>query len=452
MINTLFLPELREMLADENAVELRQFCEELHPARAAEFMEGLTADEAWRVLLHGDLHRRVEIFGYFDLNKQVEIVQAQDRHKVAELISELAPDDRVDLLHEVAPDVVEALLPLIPSEDRRDILHLRSYPEGTAGSVMTTQMALLSETATVREAIDQLQHLADDLETIYYLYIVNEQGHLRGLVSARRLLAAIRHPETRLSDLMETGLVTAQVNDSEIEVADKVSRYDLLAIPVVDEERKMLGIITHDDIMDVIRDEATRDAHRAAGVAPLEKTYLDTSLLSLAWKRGIWLTVLFIAALLTAFALRYYAGDLDKWAWLVLFVPLVVSSGGNSGNQSATLVITGLASKEISTRDWYRLLKREFVVSSLLGLFLGLCGLVVASMVSPEARLPENILVLPVTIAFVVLCGSLVGCILPLVFAHVGLDPALMSNPFVAGIVDIVGILIYMNVAYMILR
>jgi magnesium transporter len=452
MMNTLFLPELREMLADKNAVELRQFCEELHPARAAEFMEGLTPAEAWQVLLHGDVHRRVEIFGYFDLNKQVEIVEKQDRGEVAELISELAADDRVDLLHNVDTRVVEELLPLIPSEDRRDILHLRSYPEGTAGAVMTTQVAMLGENSTVREALDQLQHLADEMETIYYLYIVNDQGHLRGLVSARRLLSAIRHPDQKLADLMETGLVTVKVDEDQTEVADKVGRYDLLAIPVVDEERRMLGIITHDDIMDVIREEATRDAQRAAGVAPLERTYLDTSLLTLAWKRGIWLTVLFIAALLTAFALRYFEGDLVRWAWLVLFLPLVVSSGGNSGNQSATLVITGLASKEITTKDWLRVLRREVVVSAILGLFLGFCGLLVASLVSVEARDPANMMVLPITIAFVVICGSLVGCVLPLIFQHIGLDPALMSNPFVAGIVDIVGIMIYMNVAYWILR
>ncbi len=451
MVNPLFLPELREMLNEGNAEELREFCDALHPARAADFMDGLTAPEAWQVLRHAGLDHRVQIFGYFDLGKQVEIVENEAREPIAELISQLAPDDRVDLLHEVEPSVVEALLPLLPSEDRRDILHLRSYPEGTAGAVMTTKIATLTESLTVREALDRLQHIAEDLETIYYIYIVDDFNHLRGLVSARQLLSAIGRPQTKLGELMETGLVTALVGDDQEEVAAKVARYDLLAIPVVDDERTMLGIVTYDDVIDVVQEEAIEDAQRSAAVAPLEGTYFDTDLLTLAWKRGIWLTILFVAALLTALALRHYDGDLERWQWLVLFLPLVVSSGGNSGNQSATLIITGLTRNDIATGDWLKVFRREVVVGLILGIFLGLCGMILAAIVSEEARTLHGMWVLPITVICVVLAGSLVGSLLPLLLSHCGQDPALMSNPIVAGIVDIVGIVIYLNVAWLLL-
>ena len=451
MVNPLYLPELREMIAKNNVENLSEFCEALHPARTADFMEGLTADEAWFVLSHTDPLTRASIFTYFDENFQVDLVQTIDRNEIAALVSELAPDDRVDLLNEVPKVIVEELLPLLPTEERHDILHLRSYPEGTAGAVMTTDVAKLSDELTIRDAISQLQDESEELETIYYLYVVDEHDHLRGLVSARQLLASMRKPDTLLRDIMETGLVTVEVDDDQEEVAQKVARYDLLAIPVVDLERKMLGIITYDDVIDVVREEATEDAHRSAAMEPLEDSYLDTGILTLVWKRGIWLMVLFVAALLTACVLGYYDEDLRKWSWLMWFVPLVISSGGNAGNQSATLVITALNAEDIKIADWGRVLRREAIMGLLLGIFLAACGLVAGYALTPEARSLTSIWVLPLTIVTIVICGSLVGSMLPLFFQKIGLDPALMSNPFVAGIVDIVGIVIYMNVAWLLL-
>ena len=451
MVNPLYLPELREMIAKNNVENLSEFCEALHPARTADFMEGLTADEAWFVLSHTDPLTRASIFTYFDENFQVDLVQTIDRNEIAALVSELAPDDRVDLLNEVPKVIVEELLPLLPTEERHDILHLRSYPEGTAGAVMTTDVAKLSDELTIRDAISQLQDESEELETIYYLYVVDEHDHLRGLVSARQLLASMRKPDTLLRDIMETGLVTVEVDDDQEEVAQKVARYDLLAIPVVDLERKMLGIITYDDVIDVVREEATEDAHRSAAMEPLEDSYLDTGILTLVWKRGIWLMVLFVAALLTACVLGYYDEDLKKWSWLMWFVPLVISSGGNAGNQSATLVITALNAEDIKIADWGRVLRREAIMGLLLGIFLAACGLVAGYALTPEARSLTSIWVLPLTIVTIVICGSLVGSMLPLFFQKIGLDPALMSNPFVAGIVDIVGIVIYMNVAWLLL-
>jgi len=448
MMNTLYLPELREMLAENNEAELREFCTALHPARTAEFMEGLTADEIWRVLQYAEPATRDEIFGFFPEDRQIEILETQDRGQVAGLLADMSPDDRVDLLDETDDAVVQELLPLLPAEERRDILRLQAYPEGSAGAVMTTDFAKLGESLTVREALAELGRQAEQLETIYYLYVVDATHHLRGVVSARQLVSAMTHPEIRLAELMETDVAAVDVLDDQEAVASKVAHYDLLAIPVVDDEHRMLGIITHDDVIDVMREEAVEDAQRIAGVAPLEESYMQTSIFTLSWKRGMWLTILFFTALSTAFALQAYSKHLDAYAWLVLFIPLVISSGGNSGNQTATLVITALATGDVHLRDWVRVIRREFVMGLLLGSFLALFGFAAALIVAGELLSAG---VVAVTLVLVVLAGTLAGSTLPLFFKRLGLDPALMSNPFVAGIVDILGIVIYMNVALLLL-
>ena len=340
MINTLYLPEIRELLANGNTVELREFCEALHPARTAEFMQGLSIDEAWAVLRHTELVHQGEIFSYFDLDRQHEILTTQNREEVAEMVAELAPDDRTDILQDLDDEVLDDILQRLPTAERRDYLRLSQYPEGTAGAVMTSEVAKLTAELTIETAIGEIGRQSEEYETIYYLYVVDADDHLLGIVSARQLLAEMRNPQTKLAEIMETELIVCEAMDDQEDVADKVAKLNLLAIPVVDEERRMLGIITHDDVIDVVHEEAVEDAHRIAAVDPLDESYLKTSLITLSWKRGIWLIVLFFFALLTAFALEHHDTKLQKWVWLVPFIPLVISSGGNTGSQSATLIIT----------------------------------------------------------------------------------------------------------------
>ncbi|MBN2021984.1 MAG: magnesium transporter [Pirellulales bacterium] len=447
MANTLYLPELREMLAENNAAELREFCTALHPARTAEFMEGLTAEESWAVLQHADMPLRVEIFGYFEDERKIEIVEKAPREEIVPLVAEMPADDRVDLLADVELEVVQELMPLLPAEERRDIQRLSRYAESTAGALMTSDFARLSENWAVSRAIDEIRVQAEDLETIYYLYVVDDEDHLRGLISFRQLLSAMGKPETKIGDLMERDLVTVNAQDDREEVARKVADYDLLAIPVVDDEYRLVGIITHDDVIDVMREEAEEDAYRMAGVAPLDEGYLKTHLLLLTWKRGIWLTILFFGAMLTAVTLNRYMNQyqdyLNSLKWVMLFIPLVISTGGNSGNQSATLIITALSTGSITLKDWWRVVWREVLMGVLLGGALGMvgfgCGAILIHPFSFYAAAT-----IPITLMLVVVCGTLTGSLLPLLFHRLGLDPALMSNAFVAGLIDVVGINIYM--------
>ncbi|MCI0334482.1 MAG: magnesium transporter [Planctomycetes bacterium] len=449
MINTLYLPELREMLELSDVDGLREFCTALHPARTAEFMEGLTATEAWSVLQAADPATRVEIFGYLDREKQIEVFETCDPESVSTLIADMPADDRVDLLNAVDEEVARNLLSLVPADKRRDIQRLQAYPEGTAGAVMTTEVARLPESLTVREALQELSRIAENLETIYYIYIVDENNHLRGAVSARRLVTHLNKPKMPITELMERNLVTVEATDDQEAVAAKVADYDFLAIPVVDHEQHLVGIITHDDVIDVLQREATEDAYLAGAVGPLEEGYLSIPWFEFTRHRAPWLAILFGGAIITILALKSYHETIDKVAWLVLFLPLIVSCGGNSGSQSATLIIRALTTKEITPASWWAVVWRELLIGLALGLFLGAIGYAIGCFVAPSFAAA---LIIPITLILVVTCGTMVGSLLPLLFARLGWDPALMSAPFVTVIVDILGIVVYMNVALLMLR
>ena len=444
MINTLYLPELREMLAENRTEEMAEFCTAVHAGVTAEFMEGLTPPEAWRVLQHAEPFRRCEIFGFFSEDIQLQILEREERQEIAQLIEVMSPDDGVDILEEMDQSIVDELLSLLSHEERRNVIRLREYPDSSAGSVMTTDVAKLEEHLTVSQALAELGHQAEELETIYYLYVVDENDHLRGVVSAKQLVRSIVQPDKTLEELMEEDVVKVDAFDDQESVAQIVARYDLLAIPVVDRQNRMLGIITHDDVIDVVMEEAQEDVQRIGAVNPLEETYLKTPLLTLGWKRGMWLIILFFAALLTAFALEHYEARIDQHVWLVMFIPLVISAGGNSGGQSSTLIISSMARGEIQLTDWVKVIRREIAMGLMLGSLLGILGWGAGLFLAPK---PIYAAIIPITIICVVICGTLSGSLLPLFFRRLGLDPALMSNPFVAGIVDILGIIIYMSVA-----
>ncbi|MDB2686530.1 magnesium transporter [Mariniblastus sp.] len=451
MINTLYLPELREMLAENDSDGLRDFCEALNPVRAAEFMSGLSCSETWQVLQQTDLKARVDIFLSLDKDKQHEVLETCSVEEVGVLVAEMPPDDRVDLLQDIDEERRDSLLAIIPIKERRDFQRLSQYPEETAGAVMTTEIARLAEDLTTHEALNEIARQIEEYETIYYLYVVDEENRLRGIVSARQLMAGMRKPDTRLKEIMESDLVVAHVDEDQEDVANKVAKMDLLAIPVVDKQHKLLGIITHDDVIDVVREEATEDAHRIGAVDPLDESYLRTSLLTLSWKRGIWLAFLFFFALITTIALDSYEGVMDQWKWLMAFIPLVISSGGNSGSQSATLIITALSRKHIEVSDLKKVVVRELAVGLLLGGALALMGLIASIFIMPAGLVWTAFLIIPLTLLAVVICGTLTGSVLPITFERLGWDPAIMSTPLVAGIVDILGIVIYVNLAILLM-
>ena len=441
--NPILLPELRVMLAEGDVAGLREVAEELHPATVAEFSEGLDGGDIWRLLDTVPVERQAEIFPYYPLSRQVELVKAADRAHLGPLIEWMAADNRDDLLRELDPEFVEEILPLVAKAERHDIRMLLSCPENSAGGLMTTEYASLPADISAGEAIARLRMQAPDSESIYYIYVLDAERHLVGFVSLRDLILA--KPTALVADLMQRDVIGVRMDEPQEKVVELLARFDFIAIPVVDDHNRLVGIVTHDDVLDAVRQEATDDAQMIAAIAPLGESYLEAAITSMTWKRGVWLAILFATAAVTAMVLSTWE---SPHAWLVAFIPLVIASGGNSGNQSATLVITALSTGDCRLSDWKRILRREFALGLLLGGMLAIPGYLLALAYAPT---PAQALVIPATILLVVLIGSLVGSLLPLVFRSIGLDPALMSNPFVSAIVDVVGILVYMGLAVAVL-
>ena len=441
--NPILLPELRLMLADGDTSGLREVAEELHPATVAEFSEGLDEADIWRLIDTVTVERQAEIFPYYPLPRQVDLVKAADRAHLGPLLEWMAADNRDDLLRELDPELVEEILPLVAKAERHDIRMLLSCPEGSAGSLMTTEYASLPADITAGEAIARLRMQAPDSESIYYIYVLDTERHLVGFVSLRDLILA--KPTALVADLMQQDVIAVRVDEPQEKVVDLLARFDFIAIPVVDDHVRLVGIITHDDVLDAVRQEATDEAQMSAAITPLGEGYLDAAITSMTWKRGVWLAILFATAAVTAMVLSTWK---SPHVWLVAFIPLVIASGGNSGNQSATLVITALSTGDCKLSDWRRILRREFALGLLLGMILAVPGYLLALAYAPT---PAQAVVIPATIVSVVLIGSLVGSVLPLIFRSIGLDPALMSNPFVSAIVDVVGLVIYMGLALVLL-
>jgi magnesium transporter len=447
--NPIYLPELRSMLADNNTEEMREFCDAIHPVRAAEFMDGLEPPQIWEIIRQTDLQTRVAIFNYLDEEIQADIMESVPREEMAQFISHLPSDDRVDALQAVEDEVVDELMPLIELEDRRDIQRLTAFYDGSCGSEMTTDFIRLRENLTVGEALNEISKQTDIIETVYYLYVVDESDHLSGLVSARQLLKNIGRTQLPISTLMKRDLITVGAFDNREEAARQVARYDFLAIPVVDEEHRLLGIITFDDIMDVVQDEATEDAYRLAAITPMEEAYLDVPFWTMWKNRFFWLACLFIAQLATFSVLAYYEDIMKSLTVLALFVPLVLSTGGNSGSQASTLITRSLALGEVAVGDVFRIIKHELLMGMVLGFSLGIIGfirayLTPASVLETADRLLLSITIC-ITVAAICLCGTLIGALLPLGFKKAGVDPGIASGPFVATVVDVCGIVIFFS-------
>ena len=320
MYTPLILPDLRIMLNENDTHGLSEFCDVLHPAVTAEILEELEPTAVWQVLASASLSRQVEIFEFLSLPKQIDVVENVDRERLSRLLEEMSPDDRVDLLSRLEAERVDDILPLIAQAERSDIRKLLSYPEDSAGAIMTTEYASLPAEITAREAIDRLRKQAPNRETIYYVYILDAGRRLQGFVSLRDLILA--KPETMLVDMMRRDVISVRVDDDQELVAQELGRYDFIAIPVVDNQNQLVGIVTHDDVLDVVQEEATEDAHLLGAVAPLEDSYLETPLRTLAWKRGIWLMFLAVVALMTAEVLLHFESVSKEHVWLVLFLPL----------------------------------------------------------------------------------------------------------------------------------
>jgi magnesium transporter len=419
-----------------------------HPSDIAEVLEesNLEPSRIIELLLAIGNHKAIEAFSQLSLDVQENCLEAGNARTMLRFVENMDPDDRVDLLKAVDEEVRQAIMPLIAQIERNEIRRLWHYEEGTAGAAMTTEYAMLPKDLTVEEALQQLRLQAPDKETIYYIYLTDHERRLIGILSLRDLIISRRRKI--LESIMETQVISVP-HDMEVEeVAGIISKYDLLAVPVVDTDNKLLGIITIDDVIDIIEAESTEDFQMISAVMPFEEEYFKRPLLRLFWSRGIWLALLLFTSLLSTTIMELNSDTLAKMVALAFFIPLVTGTCGNAGTQSATMVVRALALGEISPGDFGRVFKRELLMGLALGGALGL-------MAYFRVFLQDNSSLLAYIVAFslvaTLLTANLTGALMPLLLKKLKLDPALTAGPFIATIIDAVGITIYFQIAIFLL-
>ena len=436
---------LREAIGSGDPTVLRQLVEDEHHADVAAALEEFEPRQVWMVLDLLPLEKQAGLFGYLDTDFQVKLAQTGPRSKLARIVSEMHSDERADLFNELSDEQQDALLPALAQAEREDIRRLASYEEGTAGAIMTSDYAVLSETLSAAQAIEKLRHEAPDKETIYRAYVTGPDRRLVGAVRLQELILA--GPKTLVRDLMEEDPVSARVDEDQEEVARKISRYDVLALPVVDADNRIVGIVTHDDAMDVLQEEATEDFHKVGSVGELDTSVRDASIGLLYRKRIGWLVLLVFGNLLSGAGIHYYEETIAAVVALVIFLPLLIGSSGNAGSQAATLMVRALATGDVMLKDWGRMIGREVLIALLLGVTMALA----ISGVGWYRGGPGVALAVAITMVLVVVVGSLIGMSLPFILSRFKMDPATASAPLVTTMADAAGVFIYFAVATTIL-
>ncbi len=437
--------------------QFEEFCKTNHPAVVAEQISHLSPTDAWDKLKLLDPSLRAEIFTHLDTHFQIQMIENLKRYDAALLLSDMPPDDRADLFMIIPEDKRELILPALAQAEREDIRRLTSYKENTAGSVMTSDYAPLSPDLTVSQAIEHLRKVAPDKETIYYAYVLNDQRKLMGFVSLKDLIIANRN--AKVKDIMHSEIILAHVNDDKEDAARKIQKYDLIALPVINDNDALVGIITYDDAIDIITQEHTEDMEKFMAISGSHEVanYINAS----AWmhfkNRAGWVVALAVLGLVSGFIVQRFEGLLIQFAILATFMPMLADTGGNTGSQSATMVVRALALKEISAKDILRILLKEAKVGLYLGLLLGVIAYARviffggSDSVPPEFSIHMIGVAIALALAFQVITATLIGALLPIAASWMRQDPAVVASPALTTIVDITGLLIYFMMAKLIL-
>lgn len=436
-----FGPDIRELLGADKPDEVLAFLKEFPPHDVARHIEILAPEEIGRIItILGD-PLGPDAFQKLPTEVQVEVLRVIPRKQSAHVIEEMDPDERTDLIKAMPEEEAERVLPLIAQAQRNEIARLMKYDEGTAGSIMTTEYAAVRGDITVQEAILELRRIAPDRDTIYNVFVLDQDRKLVGAISLKDLFVVPSH--ARVGEVMKTDIEGLNVNQDVESVAHYMRDYDLVSTGVVDDNSRLVGIVTIDDVIDVVEQEATEDMYHY-GAAGEYMRYLPTNPLALAGQRVIWLIVLVAVGFLSGMVLHRYEALITSMFALAVFIPVINASGGNAGTQASTVVIRGLATGEIKVADWLKVFGKEILVGITV-------GVVVAIVAGLRGYFLENSLKLAVTVAFamvgVVTIATMLGALLPLIFKKIRLDPAVVSGPLIASILDVVALIIYLEVA-----
>ena len=455
-VGALLAPDILALL-EESPSLIAAETEEVHPADLADVAEAMPFERIPLFLAALPTDRAAAVLEYLDEELRAEVLEAMSPEQAAGLVSAMTPDERADVLEELDEDRADEIVEEMPEQERRVTQALRQFDPDTAGGLMTTEFVSEAASTSVEEALRKVRVIARSgkREAIYAIYTTEDDGQLAGVLSLRELLAA---PEgAKLSDIAWTDVQSVSPRADREEVARVISNYDLVVVPVVSESNHVMGVITVDDVIDAIQEEQTEDVQKFGGMEALDEPYMQIGFLQMLKKRAGWLSVLLVSEMFTASAMQHYDGELTKVAPLILFVPLVMSAGGNSGSQATSLITRAMALREVSLRDWWRVAIRELPTGLTLGAFLGLIGVVRISLwqyfglfnYDPHWKLIAATVGL--SLVGIVTFGSLAGSMLPFLLRRVGFDPASASAPLVATLVDVGGLIIYFTVALVVL-
>jgi len=452
-VSKLLTPDLKTTL-EEEPEQLKDALSEVHPEDIAEVLaDALPPEQVAQVVQRLPLEQAAEVMERLPDELRVSILEYWNPETSAEMLTEMAPDDRADLVNELPESLRESILSELQKyepEVAEETRVLASYSDDCAGGIMTTEFLALGPGMTCQKAIDEVRRMAHEQnpELIYQLYVV-EAGRLVGVLSLRDLI--LGEPSVSIAMYMTDNVVTVSPETDQEEVARTIAKYDLAAVPVVDPSGQMLGVVTVDDVVDVVIEEASEDAQKMAAVVPVDQSYLDIKFTTFVRSRVTWLVALFFGELLTANVMRHYESEIAALIDLVIFVPLIISSGGNSGSQSSSLIIRALALGHIAPSDWFKVLWRELRVGVALGVLLSIVGFARTVVLGQAAHPLIMGMVVGVSLVAVVTLGTLVGALMPLLIKRLGLDPAVSSTPFVASLVDVFGLAVYFTVSRVVL-
>lgn len=442
-------PELRELLQDDPAA-LGELIEELHPQDVSEALVELDDKLVTRALASLPLEFGAQVFERLPEERQIAIAKELGVNSTVRLVTEMSADEAVDFFKLLPAETVQKLLARLETvdpEQAEEVRELTIWPEETAGGLMNNEYVAVADSGTVDTAIDALRtSAAEGYEVLDVVFVLDTERRVSGFVTLRSLLLA--GPSSPVRDVMQYNMVSVAPDIDQEEVARIFARYDLHALPVLDAEKRMLGIITADDIMDVVEEEAEEDAQKMGAVAPIENGYFSVSFFVYLGKRAPWLLVLFLGGFFTTSAMERFEPVLQAVTQLAFYIPLLISAGGNSGSQSATLIIRGLAVGEIERKDWWRVMKRETLQGLTLGVLLAGLGIARSYFMGDSTEMATLI---GITIIALVTLGCFVGAMMPLLLSRIGADPATSSTPFIATLVDALGIVVYLSLARLLL-
>lgn len=442
------MKQVLSLMEEKHYSEAKMLLEDCHPADIAQFLDEIDSVQASKTFRLLSKAKAAEVFSYLEPESQHQLIILLSDAELRRILDEMYMDDTVDMLEELPANVVKRILKLSNPETRNEINRLCRYEEDTAGSIMTTEMIDLKRSMTVRDAFDWIRKVGTDMETIYTCYVTDDQRKLEGVISVRQLLL---HPyEAKIGDLMEDEPLCVRTGDDQETIAQLFQKYDMLTLPVVDSEQRLVGIITIDDAVDVIQDENTEDIEKMAAILPGDKPYLRTSVFEL-WKRRIpWLLLLMISATFTGSIITSFEDKLAAYIILTAYIPMLMDTGGNCGSQASVTVIRGISLNEIEFRDTFKVIWKEMRVAVLCAITLAICNFVKLILLD---RLEVAVaLTICVTLIVTVFCAKVVGCTLPLLAKKLGFDPAVMASPFITTIVDAISLLVYFGFASLILH